>query len=874
MRRLDRDLDDEIRAHVSMAAADRVDCGESPAEAHLRARRELGNELLIKEVTRDMWGWTRWERMAQNLKLALRQMRRNPGFALVAVLTLGIGLGATTAMFSIVNGVLLEPLKYRDPQRLYVVRTVPPASLHIGRDFPVNARHFHEWRQHCRSCAAVSLVQFNELTLVGAGAPVRLPGLSISYDFFRTLGVAPAMGRDFAPEEEKPGRFEEVILADALWRTRFAADRGIVGRQIQLNGEPHTVIGVMPPDLQLPAGDQWGAFFGPSAAPLIFRPLGLEVSSMRPAGNLNYVALVRLQPGVTAPQATAELNALLADFVRQFRLVTKAAMFPLQQQVTRGARSALWLLMGAVGAVLLIVCVNIGNLMLVRTAGRYREAGVRMALGAGRGAMFAMVLGEALVLVAAGGALGFALARVGLRIFVAAAPVTLPRMAEVRMDWRVAAFAAVAMAFSTVACGLIPAWRLARTQPIDSLKGGAGQATEGGRKLRLREWLVGAEVALSAILLVVGGLLMLSFLRVLRVEKGFGIEHIITQDVSFLSPKYSHGGRRRYMQQLMPELARIPGVRAAGAINKLPLRGEDWVSDLIDPDRPPPAGELPGGPAGLANFRFIAPGYFQAMRIPLKQGRFLDDRDENQPHAVVSERAAQFLWPGQNPLGRHVEGPGQPAPKLEVVGVVGEVRTGGLDQAPVMMVYEHYWRMQPIGISFVLRAQGDARAAAVDLRNLLAAADPEMALEPAQTMQQIVDESVASRKFEMGLAVTFAVAALLLASLGIYGVISFTVARRTPELGIRIALGARRGQLMRLVLRQGLRPVAAGLAVGLAAALALSKLLASELYGVKPRDPLTMAAVAALLLAVAVAACWAPARRATRIDPLGALRVE
>jgi predicted permease len=864
------ELNEEIRSHLAMAVQDRVERGETPTQAEQNARKELGNELLIKEVTRDLWGWTALERFGKDLQYALRQMKRSPGFSSIAVLTLALGLSATTVMFSIVNGVLLEPLKFRDPARLYVARTVAPAGSAVTGDFPVNARQYYEWRTHCHSCEAVSLVQFQELTLVGAGEPVKLAALAISSNFFRTLGVQPFLGRDFLPDEDVQGHADRVILTYELWRSRFGADPGVIGHAIQLNGESHTVIGVMPADLRLPKGDEWGAYFGPSAAPMIFRPHLIDASTARPVGNLNYTAVIRLQSGVTVPRTTTELNALLADFVREFNLQTKIALIPLQRQVTRTSWFALWLLLGTVGGVLLIVCVNVGNLMLVRTAGRYREAGVRMALGASRGQLFGLVLKEALVLVAAGGLAGLALAYAGLRVFVASAPIGLPRLEEVQMDWRVMVFAGLAIAFSTIACSVFPAWRLAGIEIQDSVKAGAATTTETGGKLQVREILVSLEVALSTVLLIAGGLLMVSFFRVLHVQKGFEVAHIITQDVSYLSPKYAHGVRRRFVEESVAKLGEIPGVQVAAAINQLPLRGDDWVSELEDPDQPTRSVEN----SALANFRFVTPGYWQAMGIPLKMGRLLDQRDKDRPTAVISEQAAQYLWPNQNPLGKHLRGAGPQSPSLEVVGVVGEVRASGLEQNPPMMVYEHYWRMQPIGMSFVVRTQANAASVAGAIRSTFASADPEMAIAQPTTMEQILEESVATRKFHMCLAVAFAISALLVASLGVYGVISFTVARRTPEIGIRMALGAHGRQLLAMVLLQGMRPVLAGLAAGIACALLVSRLIANQLFGVTWWDPLTISGVAALLLIVATSACLMPARRAARVDPLVALRFE
>jgi putative ABC transport system permease protein len=864
-RRRNQDLDEEIQAHLAMAVQDRMSRGEGPAEAARNARRELGNETLVKEVTREMWGWTAVERLRQDLHYAFRQMWRNPGFTAMAILSLALGLGAVTAMFSIVNGVLLEPLAFRDPARLYVARTIPPPEAHLTRDLPVNARHFHEWRAHCDACESVSLIQMDDLTLIGAGEPVKLPALRVSSNFFTTLGIHPAMGRDFLPAEE-PG-LGQVVLSDSLWRSRFAADPGILGRDIQLNGEPHTVIGVLPHDLVLPRGDQWGGYFGPADEPLIFEPLGFHPDSQKPAGSLNYTSVIRLKPGISSAHAIAELNSLVADFVREYHITTKIALFPLLEQVTRRARTALWLLLGAVAAVLLIVCVNVGNLMLVRTAGRYREAGVRLALGAGRTRLFGQVLKEALVLVAIGASLGLLLSHAGLRAFTAAAPIDLPRLEEVQMDWRVLLFAFAATTLSTVACGLAPAWRLSRIEPLDSLKAASAGHTEARRKLHLREMLVSLEVALSAVLLTAASLLMVSFLRLTQVEKGFGVAHVVTQEVSFLSPKYSHGGRDRVIRLMMDRLGQIPGVSAVGASNRLPLRGEDWVAELRD-------SETRGEGNAIANFRFVTADYWRAMEIPLQQGRYFNDGDWSRPVAVVSSRAARHLWPNQNPIGRHVQGMGPRQPSLEVVGVVGEVPAGPLDQSWPMMVYEPYALISPVAMSFTVRTAGDPAALIGSMRAVLSSIDTEMALPAARTMNQILDASMATRRFEMRLILAFALMALVLAALGIYGVISFAVARRTPEIGIRVAMGASPSQVLFMILRQGLRPVVFGLAFGLITALFAGRLLASELYGIRPNDPFAVIAVAAALLLTALGACWAPAWRATRVDPLRALRFE
>ena len=870
--RHDRELAEEIHSHVDAHIADNLRAGMTPEQARRDALMTLGGVDLIKDQYRDRRGIPALETLIRNYRYALRILRKNPGFSGVAVLTLALGLGATTAMFSIVNGVLLEPLKYREPSRLYLGRMHAVAFLHIASSSPVNARHFHEWRANCRSCEQVALVEGVGFTLTHGGEPERLPGLRMSYNFFRTLGVQPSLGRDFLPEEELPGHSHVVILSDSLWRSHFASDPSIVGRTILVDGEPDEIIGVMPSSVHLPKGDQWGPLFAHDRASLIFRPLGFDASSARGWGMLNYSSIVRLKPGVQPQQAAAEMNAGIAQFAREFKFDEfgwKAILIPLQDQVTEGARSALWLLLGTVGAVLLIVCVNVGNLMLVRTTSRHREASIRIALGAGRSGLFGLVMNEALVLVAIGGGLGLLLAYGGLKLFVAAAPVDLPRLEDVRMDWTVLTFAALSIVFSTLACGLVPAWRLATTNPQESLKAGSKNTTETGRRLRLSELMVGIEVALSTVLLVAGGLLMVSFFRLMHVEKGFEVDHIVTQGVSLISPKYRQAASQtRFIDEVLQKLGGVPGVRSVGVTNQIPLRGETWIDGLADPDM------APGVERQSANFRFVSPDYWNTMGIQIKHGRFIEAADRNHPVAVLSEKAARYLWPDTNPLGKHIRATGlDNKPPLEVVGIVSDIREG-LGKEPPAMVYEPYWLMNIGGPSFVLRTSASPAAVAGAIRSIVHSVDPDVPLMAPQSMDQIVDESVAARRFQMYLAVAFAAAALILASLGIYGVIAFTVVRRTPEIGVRIALGARTTQLMTMVLRQGMQPVVVGLAVGLTVAILGGRVLASQLYGVAPDDPLTISSVGMLLLFVALCACWFPARRATRIDPLQALRFE
>lgn len=803
------------------------------------------------------------------MRYAIRALLRDKGLALTAIATLALGIGANTAIFSVVNGVLLRPLAYKDPDRLFLVRTVAPALAHVAPDLPVNARHFHEWRSACRACEEVALVGGRGFTLTGGGEPERLPGLQVSSNFFRTLGVQPRIGRDFDTAEELRDRSRVIIIADSLWRRRFGSDPSIIGRTILLDGEPNEVIGVLPSSLSFPKGDQWGELFPHKLPPLIFRPLGFDVSQRRAMGEFDFSSLIRLKQNVSPQSAQAELNAAIADFARQFKFEMQARLVPFEQQVTAEARTGLWILFAAVGAVLLIVCVNLGNLMLVRTTSRYRDAAIRMALGASRSVLFAQVLKEAFVLVAAGGFLGLLIAYAGLQSFLANAPVDLPRLQEVRMDWRVLGFATLISAFSGLLCAFIPAWRLISTQPQDSLRAASITSTEAGTKLRFRELLVGVEVALSTALLIVGGLLMVSFFRLTGVDKGFEVQHVITQDISLGPPRYRDAvSRNQFVDEALRKLSGIPSVTSVGMTSQLPLQGETFVDAIVDQDKQARESETPP-----ANFRFVSPGYWRAMGIGLKQGRFIEETDRNRAVAIVGQRAAQRLWPNQNALGKRIRRGGPNRPVMEVVGAVADVRAG-LEKEPPLMVYEPYWTLGPGGPSFVLRTAMDPTAVSNQVRAVIASLDRELPIPQPKTMQQILDESVAMRRFQTLIAVAFAVSALLLTSIGIYGVISFSVIRRTPELGIRIALGARASEITTMVILQGMLPVAGGLVAGVACAVMVTRLITSQLYGVGSYDPLTIAGVALLLAGVCAMACWIPARRAARVDPMRALRFE
>jgi predicted permease len=865
-----REFAEELEAHVQVHIDEQIRAGLTPEASRRDALLKLGGLQQTTEAWRDRRRVPALDTILRESRYAWRSLRKSPGFTVVAILTLALGLGATTTMFSIVDGVLLKPLPYSEPDRLYVGRVTAPPLAHIAPSFPISAEFFHLWRTQCRSCEQVALVEGFGFTLSGHGDPERLPGLRTSYNFFQTLGVQPSLGRDFRPEEELPGQAHVVILSDPLWRSRFHADPTIIGQYLAIDGQRDEVIGVMPADLHLPRGEQWGPLFAHDRVPLIFRPLGVDVRHARESDKFNYSSLVRLRPEVTAPQAVAEMSADLAETLRELQLDQMVAvLIPLQSQVTGGARSALWLLLGSVGAVLLMVCVNVGNLMLVRAASRQREASLRLALGASRAGLFGLVLHEVLILVVVGGVLGVAFADLGVTLLAATASIDVPRIADVRIDWRVLMFAATAAGGATLVCGLVPAWRLANSQPQVSLAAGALQTTAAPRMRRLQDLLVGVEVILATVLLVFGGLLLLSFVRLTHVETGYRVDQLLTQGISLILPKYeAPGATTPFIDEVLRMVAALPGVRSVAVTSQVPLHGETWIDDLsaieAGDDRAPQT----------ANFRFVSPGYQATMGIALERGRFIETTDRDRPVAVLSAKAARILWPNRNPIGQHLHGAGPRKPSLEVVGVVADIKEANLQSDPPAMVYEPYWSIPVNGPNFVIRTSLPPSILAGSIRAIVHAVDAEVPLLAVQSMEEVRDASVAARRFQTDLAVTFALAALMLAALGIFGVVAFTVSRRTQEFGVRLALGAGRAQLVTMVLRQGMQPVLVGLGIGLVVSLLSGRLVASQLYGVVSTDLGILSCVATLLVLVALGACSLPAFRVIRIDPLRALRCE
>jgi predicted permease len=810
--------------------------------------------------------------LRDDFRYAFRTLARDRGFTVVALLTVALGIGANTAIFSVIDHVLLRPLSYRDSGQLYSVHEYAREIAKTYPMLPVNAKHFQTWREQVSAFERVGLFGSAPLNLTGRGAPEKLNALGVSADFLTALGVQPAIGRGFLPAEEKDGANRVVILTAGLWRTRFGSDPRVLGRKIMLDGGPCEIVAVMPESFRFFKNKQVDNLAGLPPSIDLLKPIGFR-SDSDDMGEFNYMAIARLRPGVTPQRALAELNAVQNGIVARAKekLGLEARLTPLQEQVVGPSRSGLLVLLGAVGIVLLIVCVNLGNLMLARAIARSREIAVRTALGARAGRLVRQALVESIVIGLIGGIAGVALAYAGVAWLRANAPVDLPRIDEVSVDWRVLLFALASSTLSGMLFGLVPAWRMTRTHPMEAMRSGTRSVTDSRRGLSLRSWLVGIEVAMSAALLVAAGLLLHSFLRVVGSERSFGTQHLLAARLALNGRQYDDNQRRvQFFDRLLPALRNLPGVQAAGMSLRLPLEGDYWVSIVSQPNDPLPIFQRP-----IASFRSADPGYFNTMGIRIVQGRVFAESDRSHRVTVISDRLARTVWPGQNPIGKRFS-PNDPADKQlsEVIGVVSDTPVTGLDKPAPLMGYFPYWDEPRNEASIVLRTMGDPRSVIGALRQTVLNVDSDMPVSQIQTMDEVVSESVSSRRFQALLTVLFGASALGLAVFGIYGVVAYGVVRRRSELGIRMALGARAGDIFQSVVSQGMLPVWFGLAAGILGALAFGSAIASLLYGVSAYDPATIVVVCCVLLGAALLACAAPALRAARSDPLQAIRYE
>jgi predicted permease len=811
------------------------------------------------------------ETLLQDIRYGLRILRRSPGFALVAVLALALGIGATTAIFSVVDAVVLKPLPYHDPGRLVQIwMRFTGIGIPNDRNW-VSAPEFQDLQQN-NSFSAVAAIDTANFNIHIGDTPERIVAGVVSTTFFPLLGAQAQLGRVFMPAEGRPGREHVVLLSDGLWRRRFGADRGVLGRKLVMNGQSNEIVGVMPPGFNMPQDvEVW--------IPLVFSAADLTPNNR---GNHGLEAIARIQPNLTIAQARTDMAAVSRRMIEQNRQYPYreynfgVILVPLLEQQIGDIQLALWVLMGAVSLVLLIACGNVANLLLARASARQREIAVRQALGVGRWRLTRQLLTESVLLALTGGAAGLLLAYAALRLVVAASATSFPRVAGTHMDPGVLMFT-LAISLSTgILFGLAPAFQAWRQTMHDVLKEG-GRGSAGGHSHGLRSALVVGELALSLALLAGSGLLIRSFMRLQEVDAGFRPDGVLTMRVSLPEDKYAKPEQtRQFYRDLLDRVRQLPGVDAAGAVTGLPLSGTGWSGTAtIDTQAVPENDRSPE-----ADQRPVTAGYFEAMGIGLVRGRYFDARDNQTaaPVAIVDETLAHTYWPHQDAIGQRIRqgGRGSTNPWRTIVGVVRHVRYRTLESPSRV---EFYWPYPQTNfalgsMSLAIHTKADPRLLANAVQREVSAIDPDEPVYRIRTMQELMDESVARRRFSMWLLAIFAGVALLLAAVGIYGVMSYTVAQRAHEMGIRMALGARGGNILWLVLGQSLGLTGAGLAIGLAASLLLTRLMATLLFDVKASDAMTYLVVAAFLAAVAQLSSLLPAWRATNIDPVRALREE
>lgn len=863
-----KDMEDEMRHHLEARATDLELQGMSPEEALRQARVEFGSTVRYQEECREALGLRLLDKARTDLLVTFRALRKSPVFTLVAVLTLAIGIGANALVFSLVRGVLLKPLPYAGAERLYSARTFVPKLAQEHPEVPVSGRHFTEWRKDCASCESMALLGARNFQLAGAGTPQQVDGLIVSAQLFPMLGVRMQLGRAFREDEDRPNADRVAVISDELWRRSFGADPSAVGRSVLVNQKSREIVGVLPAGFQLPTGAQMGEITRLPVQAEIFLPIGEDFSKSGVGRGWNWAAVLKIRQGVPVAETNAEMNRTLAGFAKEAGLEQFVRLHPLKEYMTREVRRPLWLLAGAALALLLIICVNLGNLLMARAAGRNREVAIRMAIGASRADLFRYALAESLALALVGGAAGIGLAWGGLRLLAGVGAAALPRLGDVALDWPVLLATLLLSAAAGALCSLAPVWRMTRCDPQETLGANSQRSTDSGGERRARHWLVSLETGLSMALAAAAALLVVSFVRVMAVDKGFDTEHLLTFQLTLPEGSYGREKRTRFHTELLEKLGAMPGVVSAGLTSRLPLQGEHLIWLLRRKSDPRHFSDMPS-----SNFRFISAGYFRAVGTAIRSGRGFVDGDAERKVAVISERLAAMLFSGENPIGQMIES--NEEGMQEIVGVAADVKTKGIEAEASLAIYlPFYGRLPSQGTSYVLRAAGDETKLTAGVRALVAGMDRELAVFRVRTMSEIVDTAVAARRLQVLLAGGFAVAGVLLACLGVFGVVSYGVSRRTNEIGVRMALGASQDQVVSMVLRDAMRPVFIGLLCGLACALAFGKLLASQLYGVSPRDPWVLAAMALLIGLAALAAAYWPAKRAALIEPMLALRAQ
>lgn len=868
----ERELAREINAHLALLQEDFERQGLSPDAAQLAARRAYGGIEQAKELQREARSFLWFEHFLKDIRYGARNLWRTPAFTFVAVMALALGIGANTAIFGVVNSVLLRPLAYKEPNRLVTI-------LHNGSG-PVATANYFDWRDQSHSFAAMGAADFWNPNLTGTDRPEHLYALKVTQNLLPMLGVDPLLGRLFTPGEDQAGADHEVILSYALWQRRFHGDRNILGQPTKLDGEAYTIVGVMP------ATFKFAPFWATHAE--LWAPDALAASAHERGGN-HLRVFARLKPSVSFTQAQAEMDTVTARLEKVFPATNRGVtVVPLMQKVVGNIETPLLMLLGAVGFVLLIACANVAHMLLARTADRQKEIAVRVALGAGRSRVICQFLTESLLLASLGALAGGLLALAGTKALVLLSPAYIPRVETVGIDTQALLFLFGVTVFTALAFGLMPAMHAAATNLNDSLKEGGRADTEGVRRNRLRSFLVASEFALAFMLLIGAGLMIRSFQALEAVDPGFNPHNVLSLVVSVAGTNEAPAGRRPiFYHELLDKVRNLPGVAAVGAINHLPLEGDMWDrSFAIEGRAEPRPGEGPD-----AVYRLVMPGYFETMRLPLRRGRLINDRDDaNGPGVVIiNERAAHAFWPGVDPIGQRIAINGDSPERhwLTIVGVVANAKQEDWAADPFEEMYLPALQTPAfLGdatassaphqsyITLVIRTTGEPKDMTPAVEQTIRSLDPNLPVSQVITMDSAVANATAQPRFEMLLLSLFGVIALLLAAIGIYGVMNYAISRRTREIGIRMSLGAGRGDVLRMVLGHALRQATAGAMVGIIASLLLSRLMTKMLYGIQPTDPLTFACVVVVLGLASALAIWIPARKALQIEPILALRAE
>jgi predicted permease len=876
LKKRNADLERELRSDLELEEEEQRESGSSAEEARYAARRAFGNATLIREQTRETWGWTPMERLLQDLRYAVRQLRRSPGFTLVALLIMACGIGAGTAVFSIIDSVLLRPYAFRDPGQIVVWREVVQEVVKQYPSVPDNYRHFLYLRSHANTIQDAALIQDASFAVTAGGDHPRIEkGLNVSPNFFDVLGVTPMVGRTFRPEEAQPGKNGVVLLSWVAWRDLFHGDPSLVGRTVKIKGQSVTVIGVLPRSFEFPVIHEMGGGASPDqTSPYeVFQPFvpqGDDLTS--DDADFAYLAIARLKQGASVGEASTELSGMLRAYsvTNHLPIHLSASVAPLAQEVTANIGKALWLLLAAVLGLLLIACVNLASLQLARAMVLDRDNAVRAALGAGRTRLLQAALMESIILCLTGGSAGVLLALGGIRLFAAIAPENLPRLREIHITWPVLLFACGVSAITALLSGIFPALRSLRSDPQRALQSSSTRVIRAGQASFARRVLITFEIACTVVLLIVTGLVVRSFSRVLNQQHDFDAKHVVLAEVDLLSPRYEgasgDSARSAFIDRVLDKIRSAPGVEFAAITSTMPLSGDAAVHSIYRPDHPLPEGEVP-----TANLRNVSPDYFATMQTRLIAGREFTASERSHPQsAIISQTAAQAAWPDNQALGRQFKFDGR---IYTVTGIAADARIANLKEK-IPVVYLPFWHDPPGSVFFLVRTSRTLDEFAPAIRRQVWDADPEAAIPVIEMLDTQMAQSVAPERLQSIVLSSFGMAALVLAILGVYGVLSYSVSLRTPEFGIRVALGSSKGLLIRLVLLEALVPVGGGIALGLLTSLAATRAMRSLLYETSPADPASIVASVGVLLVATFVAAFLPAYRASRIDPIKVLRSE